>query len=107
MNKKYKLKNKQKFNEVIQSGKKLKNKDYVIYFLPDFSLKIGITIGKKVCNSPQRNYHKRVIRSICMQNITTFPTISLIIIGRANLQKLDYQAKTQSLMSLIERIKSE
>lgn len=107
MNKKYKLKNKQRFNKVIQSGKKLKNKNYVVYFLPDFDLKIGITIGKKVCNAPDRNYHKRVIRSICQQNIHLFPKAHIIVIARDNLQHENYEEKTKTLLSLIERINIE
>lgn len=107
MNKKYKLKNKQKFNEVIKTGKKLKNKNYVIYFLPAFELKIGITVGKKSFNSPQRNYHKRVIRSICQQNIQLFPQCAYIIIGRENLSNQTHEQKVKTFVELIERIKSE
>ncbi len=107
MNKKYKLKNKQKFNEVIKTGRKLKNKNYVIYFLPDFDLKIGITVGKKSFNAPKRNYHRRVIRSICQNNIEHFPKMNIVIIGRDNLSNQTYEEKITTLMQLIERIQSE
>lgn len=107
MKKQYSLKNKILFNEVIHKGKKLKNKHYVIYFLPNFELKIGITIGRKTGNAPERNYHKRVIRSICAKHLKGIPNVNLVIIGREELKNIDYKQKEKSLVNLIERIKNE
>lgn len=106
MKKIYVLKNKQRFNEVIQKGKKLKNKYYVIYFLPDFELKIGITIGKKMGNAPLRNYHKRVIRDICRDNLNVISDKNIVIIGREKLQNATYDEKKENLELLFERIKN-
>ncbi len=107
MKKEYVLKNKQLFNEVIQKGKKIKNKNYVIYFLPNFELKIGITISKKMGNAPTRNYYKRVIRSICRDNISTLDNLNIIIIGRENLKLISYKEKKQTLENLFERLRNE
>ncbi len=107
MKKQYKLKDKRQFNEVIKTGKKLKNINYVVYFLPYFEVKIGITISKKTCNAPKRNYHKRVIRSICQQNILKIPNAKIVIIGRDNLKNISYDQKSKSLLELLERIKIE
>ncbi|MFV0288216.1 MAG: ribonuclease P protein component [Mycoplasmatales bacterium] len=107
MKKQYVLKDKILFNKVIQKGKKVKNKYYVIYFLPNFELKIGITIGKKLGNAPMRNYYKRVIRSICRNNFEQIPQLNIVIIGREELKNTTYEEQNIAFINLIERIKNE
>ncbi len=107
MKKDYTLKNKERFNEVIKTGKKLKDKNYVVYFLPSFKLKIGISIGKKLGNAPFRNYHKRVIRSICQDFVDLNLKYDIVIIGRNNISFSSYEEKEKSLKSLIGRIENE
>lgn len=107
MNKKYILKNKLKFNELIKTGKKVKNSDYVIYFLPNFELKIGFTIGTKFGKAYLRNYHRRVIKSIAQQNMDNFHEGYYVIIGRENLKNITFEQKKKSLLNLLERIKNE
>lgn len=102
MNKKYVLTNNLKFNEVIKVGKKVKNDSFVVYFLPNFELKIGITIGTKLGKAHFRNYHKRVIRAICRTNIEKFPKGYFVIIGRQALKNNTYQEKEKKLLKLIE-----
>lgn len=107
MKKEYILKDKRRFNEVIKMGKKLKDKNYVVYFLPSFKLKVGISIGKKLGNAPFRNYQKRVIRSICRDSIDYNMKYDIVIIGRENIKNISYEEKVNSLKLLIERINNE
>ncbi len=107
MKKDYTLKNKERFNEVIKTGKKLKDKNYVVYFLPSFKLKIGISIGKKLGNAPFRNYHKRVVRSICRDFLDLNLKYDIVIIGRNNISTSSYEEKKKSLKTLIERVGNE
>lgn len=107
MNKKYILSNKQLFNDVIKKGKMVKNNVYVIYFLPHFEIKIGITIGTKLGKAHFRNYHKRIIRSICYQNINKIKPGYFVIIGRNGIKNTNYQQKEEALLKLIERLQNE
>lgn len=104
MNKKYVLKDNLKFNEVIKLGKKVKTGSFVVYFLPNFELKIGITIGTKLGKAHFRNYHKRVIRAICRTNIENIPPGYYVVIGRFDITKINYEKKEKELLKLFERI---
>lgn len=105
MKKRYVLKNKLQFNNVIKKGKKVKNENFVIYFLPDLELKLGIAIGKKMGKAHLRNYHKRVIRVIVQKNIDNIPSANYVIVGRENLKNISFDQKKASFEGLIEKVK--
>lgn len=104
MKKTYILTDNRKFNDVIKTGKKFKNKAFVVYFLPNFELKIGITVGTKLGKAHFRNYQKRVVRSICHRHISKFKEGYYVIICREGIKGLSYEKKESLLLELIERI---
>ena len=66
MNKKYIVKESRIFDEVIETGKKIKNYNFVIFYKEkkDSPTMYGITVPKKVGKAHIRNNLKRKIRAI-------------------------------------------
>ncbi len=67
MKKKYRVKSAKDFQNVIDNGKKIYSKEYIIYYLNTNTgyCRVGISIGKKILkNAVDRNYEKRVTRDI-------------------------------------------
>ncbi len=65
MKKKFRVKSARDFQNVIDNGKKIYSKEYIIYYLNTNTgyCRVGISIGKKILrNAVDRNYEKRVTR---------------------------------------------
>ena len=74
MKEKYRVKNKELFNDIIKTGSQQKSKYFYIYFKEN-SLdypRFGIAVGKKICKAVIRNKYKRIIRMILSENKKTF-----------------------------------
>lgn len=66
MRKLYIVKNVREFEDIIKTGKVIKNSSFIIYFKEN-NLKYnryGISVGKKLGNAVYRNKYKRKIRAI-------------------------------------------
>ena len=65
MNKKYIVKESRVFDEVIETGKKIKNYNFIIIYIEKKAspTKYGITVPKKVGKAHIRNYLKRRVRA--------------------------------------------
>lgn len=91
MKEKYRVKNKELFNEIIKTGNQLKTKFFYIYFKDnDFDYpRFGIAVGKKVGKAVIRNKYKRIIRMILSENISTFKNSKdyVIMIKKTGLAK--------------------
>lgn len=64
MKKKYSLRSNIEFNKVLNKGKKIRSKYFLISYIPAADFKIGISIPKKLGNAVFRNYNKRIIKNI-------------------------------------------
>lgn len=108
MKKKEVVKDNRLFNSVIDSGLKLRNKYFVIYYnkvIDKNNLKFGIAVGKKVGNAVTRNKYKRKIRAIVDKNKLLFKKgYNYIIIVRKECLDLNYQSLNNKLMELIEKV---
>ena len=108
MNKKYIVKESRVFDEVIESGKKIKNYNFVIFYKEkkDSPTKYGISVPKKVGKAHIRNNLKRKVRAIIRNyNKTYEKNYNCIIIIRNSCLKLDYQELYSSLQYLLDKIK--
>lgn len=74
MKEKYRVKNKELFNDIIKTGSQKKSKYFYVYY-KDNNLdypRFGIAVGKKVGKAVIRNKYKRIIRMILSENKKTF-----------------------------------
>ena len=108
MNKNYIVKESRIFDEVIETGKKIKNYNFVIFFKEkkDSPTKYGITVPKKVGKAHIRNNLKRKVRAIIRNyNKNYEKNYNCIIIIRNSCLSLSYQELSSSLQYLLDKIK--
>lgn len=108
MNKKYIVKESRVFDEVIETGKKIKNYNFVIFYKEkkDSPTKYGITVPKKVGKAHIRNMLKRKVRAIIRNyNKNYEKNYNCIIIIRNSCLSLSYQELSSSLQYLLDKIK--
>ena len=108
MNKKYIVKESRVFDEVIETGKKVKNYNFVIFYKEkkDSPTKYGITVPKKVGKAHIRNMLKRKVRAIIRNyNKNYEKNYNCIIIIRNSCLSLSYQELSNSLQYLLDKIK--
>lgn len=108
MNKKYIVKESRVFDEVIETGKKVKNYNFVIFYKEkkDSPTKYGITVPKKVGKAHIRNMLKRKVRAIIRNyNKNYEKNYNCIIIIRKSCLNLSYQELSSSLQYLLDKIK--
>lgn len=106
MKKKDRVKSNVLFNEIINTGKHISNKYFVICSLETEELnnKFGIAVGKKVGNAVIRNKVKRQIRHIIDKNIKLFPNFhNYIIICKKEVLILSFKEMEKELLKLISR----
>ena len=108
MNKKYIVKESRIFDEVIETGQKVKNHNFVIFYKKkkDSPTKYGITVPKKVGKAHIRNKLKRKVRAIIRNSNKNYEkNYNCIIIIRNSCLKLNYQELSSSLQYLLDKIK--
>ena len=101
-----KLKNRWEFQRAYQKGSKYWNRYFVIYvFHTHFnSLRLGITVSKKVGKSVQRNRVKRLIRESFRQLRPWIKTeYDIVVVGRAQACPLTCQETTDGLFHLFRK----
>lgn len=92
------------FNEVINKGKKISNKYYVICSVKKDYPKnnYGIAVGKKVGNAVTRNKIKRQTRKILDNNMKLFPNFhNYIIICKKELLKIPFKEMELEFIKLL------
>ena len=108
MNKKYIVKESRIFDEVIETGKKIKNYNFVIFYKEkkDSPTMYGITVPKKVGKAHIRNMLKRKVRAIIRNyNKNYEKNYNCIIIIRNSCLSLSYQELSSSLQYLLDKSK--
>lgn len=105
MKKIYSLKSQVYFNKVINKGKKIRSKYFLLSFVKSKEFKIGISVPKKLGNAVFRNYNKRLIKDI-IPNINVYEKkFHIILIVKNDFINLSIDKKKQILKSEIEKIK--
>lgn len=100
------VKDNKRFNNIIQKGKYIKNKYFVIYIMKNNEEKtnFGIAVGTKIGKAFQRNKFKRQIRSIIDKNKFLFKkNYDYIIIMKKACAELNFQQMQFELINLLEK----
>lgn len=94
------------FDDIINTGKYIKNNLFVIYNKDSkFNYpRFGIAVGKKIGNAVTRNKVKRQVRMILTNNKNLFKNNKdYIIIVKKGVLSVSYEEMNNSLVSLIEK----
>lgn len=70
----------------------------------DSTVKIGITVSRKVGNSVIRNRIKRLVREFYRLNKSRFVMAHYNIIAKKGAEQLDFQRLSQELANVLERL---
>ena len=108
MNEKIRIKKEYEFNNVIKSGKYLKNSCYIIYYKKNNknTSRFGISVGKKLGNAVFRNLYKRRIRNIINTSKKNYQNgIDYIIIMRKGCIDIPFKDMENNLNNLMISIK--
>ena len=98
------VKSNELFNEIIQKGKRISNKYFVICMMKkDIKMNnYGIAVGTKVGNAVTRNKIKRQMRNIIDNNIELFPNYqNYIIICKKDVLDISFNEMEKELVTLL------
>ena len=104
MNKKYIVKENTEFNEIINTGNKISNNEFIIFYKnkKEQTPKFGITAPKKIGNAIIRNKCKRQLRNMVISNNLLFKNYNnYIIIIRKGFLINSFKENEKSLINLI------
>lgn len=104
------VKSNEEFNLVMNKGKCIKNKYFVIYSIPNNldKYRFGISVGKKVCNAVNRNKLKRQVRNILdyHKNLYSKSRDYIIIVRKSSLGE-NYLCLEENLVNLLKKMERE
>ena len=104
------VKRNDEFNLIMNKGKCIKNKYFVLY-TKNNNLDIyrfGISVGKKVCNAVNRNKLKRQVRNILdyHKNLYSKSKDYIIIVRKSSLNE-EYNILERNLVELLEKMEKK
>ncbi len=105
MKKIYSLKSQIYFNKVINKGKKIRSKYFLLSFVKSEEFKIGISVPKKLGNAVFRNYNKRIIKDIIPGLNIYEKKFHIVLIIKKDFIDLSIDSKKEILKKEIKRIK--
>lgn len=108
MKKEYRLKDSDKIGLIVKKRQRIASEYFTIYYQTATELKIAVVAGKKIGNSVERNYNKRVIREIIRPYLEELKNIHAVIVTKEQAKNIDFNDKKKNLekliIKLIERI---
>lgn len=109
MKKKFRVKSARDFQKVIDNGKKIYSKEYIIYYLNTNTgyCRVGISVGKKILkNAVDRNYEKRVTRDIIHKIYgNLIGSYDYVIICRKPSISMNYDQRLKRVWELLSQAK--
>jgi ribonuclease P protein component len=106
---KFRLRKSEDFQEVIQKGFSVANRQFVIYTLTkkeEEPLRIGISVSKKIGNAVTRNRVKRLIREVIRQNLEQITWRGdFVVIARTPTAEMDFAEVSVSLVRCLKKAK--
>ena len=104
------VKSNEEFNLIMNKGKCLKNKYFVMYSMKNEldKYRFGISVGKKVTNAVGRNKLKRQVRNILdyHKNLYSKGKDYIIIVRRSSLDE-KYSILEENLIKILEKMEKE
>lgn len=104
------VKSNEEFNDIIKTGKCIKNKYFVLYYKKNSldKYRFGISVPKKVCNAVNRNKLKRKVRNIIdnHKNLYSNSKDYIIIVRRSCLLE-KFNILEENLIYLFRKIEKE
>lgn len=104
------VKSNEDFNDVMKTGKCIKNHYFVVYYKNNNldRYRFGVSVGKKICNAVNRNRLKRKVRNILDNHKNLYSNSKdYIIIVRKSCLLEDYQKLEENLVYLLEKIEKD
>ncbi len=104
------LKKQHQFDNLIKTGKVLKNQSFVLYYKDNEKNlnRFGISVGKKLGNAVYRNEYKRKIRSIIDNNpYNIYTKKDFVIILRKSNSKKSYKELENDYNKLFNKYERE
>jgi ribonuclease P protein component len=101
----HRIKSSADFDRVFKTGRVISDETLVIHVLVSQHdhPRLGLSISKRVGNSPARNLWKRLIREVFRRHRTTLRTVDLVIRPRKGATP-SYQAIDQSIQRLAKKL---
>jgi len=100
------VKSNEEFNLIMNKGKCLKNKYFVLYSMKNNldKYRFGVSVGKKVCNAVNRNKLKRQVRNILdyHKNLYSKSKDYIIIVRKSSLNE-KYSILEENLVNLLKK----
>ncbi|MCD8194726.1 MAG: ribonuclease P protein component [Coprobacillus sp.] len=113
MKREFRLLKERDYTLVIQNGKTINTKSYVIHYLENKdvgNVRIGVTTSKKTGNAVTRNKVKRQVKAMLDHRIETSRELDVVIIIKKNYLNYNFQQNAKVLyegLSEIERLLTE
>ncbi len=101
------LRNRQQFDVVFQSGIKVVNRQLVVRLRPlsaGSRSRLGLSVSRKVGNAPRRNRVKRCLRAAYRELEPSFPQpMELVLIARPHAAPDSYAVALRSLRDILSK----
>lgn len=105
MNKQYILKKNHDIDSLVRLKQSVGNTYYAIYYRKSESLRVVVSVSKKLGKAVVRNYQKRVMKEILRNNIELIPSVDMLLVIKFNSLNLTYKEKENEIIKLIKRFK--
>ncbi len=107
MKKRYRVKKNEEFQDIIQKGKSLAGRGFVVYYQDSAMTtndRVGISVGKKIGNAVERNKVKRQVRAMVRDITDLNRGKDTIIIVRKGYQGRSFEDNKKELLKLYESV---